>query len=128
MDTWTVIRFIHIVALAFFVGGQVMLAAAVVPALRRHPGRDEAMMGVARRFGIGSGIALAALIATGVAMAEHTSRWSDSTLQIKLMVLVLVGVLLALHIATPRSRAVSVAVLLLSLLIVWLGVDLSHGF
>ena len=127
MDGWTVIRFLHIVALAFFLGGQLMLAAAVVPVVRRH-GSDEAMKGVARRFGIGTGIALAVLIATGVAMAEHLSRWSDSTLQLKLMLLVLVGVLLGLHIASPRSRAVSVAVLVTTLLIVWLGVDLSHGF
>ena len=127
MDVWTVIRFLHIVALAFFLGGQIMLAAAVVPAVRRH-GSEEAMAGVARRFGIGSGIALAVLIATGVAMAEHLSRWSDSTLQVKLMLLVLVGVLLGLHIASPKSRAISVAVLLTTLLIVWLGVDLSHAF
>jgi uncharacterized membrane protein len=127
LDAWTVIRFLHVVALAFFLGGQIMLVAAVVPAVRGHVS-EGAMPAVARRFGIGSGVALAVLIATGIAMAEHASRWSDSTLQLKLMLLVLVGVLLALHVANPKSRAVSVAVLVTSVLIVWLGVDLSHGF
>jgi uncharacterized membrane protein len=31
--TWTVIRFLHLLAMAFFVGGQIMLAVAVVPAV-----------------------------------------------------------------------------------------------
>jgi len=38
VDEWTVIRFLHVLAMAFFVGGQLVLAIAVVPALR---GRDE---------------------------------------------------------------------------------------
>ena len=38
VDEWTVIRFLHVVALAFFVGGQLVLVVAIVPALR---GRDE---------------------------------------------------------------------------------------
>jgi hypothetical protein len=41
-------------------------------------------------------------------------------------VLVLVGVLTALHIATPYSRAVSLAIAGSSLTVVWLGVALTH--
>jgi len=98
VDEWTVIRFLHVVAMAFFVGGQLVLAIAVVPALR---GRDEdtAMRAVARRFGIASAGAL----------------------------VVLIGVLLALHVVTPYTRAVSMAVLATSILIVWLGIRLTHG-
>jgi hypothetical protein len=44
-----------------------------------------------------------------------------------LMVLVLVGVLTALHIASPKSRAVSVGILAGSLVVMWLGVKLTLG-
>ncbi len=101
-----------------------MLVVAIVP---RLSGRDEqTMRAVARRFGMASAVAIAVLIATGVALASHFSRWQDETLQAKLAVLVLVGVLTGLHIATPQSRAVSLALLASSLTVVWLGVALTH--
>src|SRR5215208_449532 len=126
MDAWTVIRFLHIGALAFFIGGQLVLVAPVVPALRRH-GNDPAMRSVARRFGIGTAAALVVLLATGAAMGDHFARWHDPTLQAKLAVLVLVAVLTGLHVATPQSRALSFALVLASLVVVWLGVKLTHG-
>ena len=126
MEEWAIIRFLHVAALAFFVGGQLMLAVAVVPALRgRHD--DTTMRAIARRFGIGSAVALVVIIATGAAMAGHFARWDDPTLQAKLGLLVLIGVLVALHIVTPYTRAISIAVLLTSVAIVWLGVRLTHG-
>ncbi len=125
MDAWTLVRFLHIVALAFFVGGQLILLVAVVPVVRRH-GDDIALRGVARRFGIGSLVAIVVLVATGAAMASHFARWQDDVLRLKLVLVVLIGVLIALHIAAPTSRALSVCVLLASLLVVWLGVELSH--
>jgi uncharacterized membrane protein len=121
---WTVIRFLHIVALVFFVGGQLMLVVAVTPAVRAH---EDAMRRVAMRFGIGSAVALVVLIATGAAMASHFSLWSSPTLHAKLGVLVLVFVLVGLHVVSPRSRALSYATLAASLLIVWLGVKLTYG-
>ena len=126
MDEWTVIRFLHVIALAFFVGGQLVLAIAVVPALR---GRDEdtAMRAVARRFGVASAVALVVLLATGAAMAGHLALWDDPTLHAKLALLVLIGVLLALHVATPYTRAISLSVLATSILIVWLGIRLTYG-
>ena len=33
MEVWEVIRFLHVVALAFFVGGQIMLVVAIAPVL-----------------------------------------------------------------------------------------------
>ena len=126
MDVWTVIRFLHILAVAVFVGGQLVLAVAVVPALRGR-GDDAAMRAIARRFGIAGAAALAVLIATGAAMAGHLARWDDPTLQAKLGLLVLIGVLLALHVVTPYTRAVSLSVLAASILIVWLGIRLAHG-
>ena len=119
-------RFLHLVAVAFFLGGQLMLATAVLPAVRRHRA-DAAMRSVARRFGVGSIVALVVLIATGVAMASRGDQWRDDVLQLKLMVLVVVIVLVALHRLSPTSRAIWGAVFLSSLALVWLGVQLAHG-
>ena len=61
------------------------------------------------------------------ALADHFARWQDPTLQAKLGLLVLIGVLLGLHVATPYTRAISLGVLATSIVIVWLGIRLSHG-
>jgi uncharacterized membrane protein len=126
LDSWTLIRYLHVLALAFFVGGQLMLVSAIVPAVRRLEARDEVMRAVAKRFGIGSLVALLVLLVTGAAMASHYALWNDTTLHAKLMLIVLIGVLTALHVVTPYTRAVSIAVFLTSLAVVWLGVVLTH--
>jgi uncharacterized membrane protein len=126
MQTWTVVRFLHIVGIAFFVGGQLMIIAAIGPAIRKR-GDEETMRVIARRFGIGSIVALAVVVATGVAMASHFSLWHSDVLRVKLMLLVLVAVLLALHVLSPASRAVSYGVAAVSLLVLWLGVKLTYG-
>jgi uncharacterized membrane protein len=123
---WTIIRFLHLAGMAFFVGGQLMLAVTIAPAVRRHGG-DEAMRSIARRFGIGSAIALAVIIATGVAMASHYGDWDSGVLHAKLALVVLVFVLTGLHTVVPRRRALSYLTLLTSLAIVYLGVQLAHG-
>ena len=125
MDAWTLIRFLHVVALAFFIGGQLMLVIAVVPAVRRH-GDEAAMRAVARRFGIGSLVAIVTLVATGAAMASHFARWEDDVLRAKLALVVLIGVLIGMHVVAPTSRALSAALLVTSLVVVWLGVELVH--
>jgi uncharacterized membrane protein len=126
MQTWTFVRFLHLVGIVFFVGGQLMLVAAVTPPMRSR-GDDEAMRLIARRFGVASAAALVLLVATGVAMASHFSLWSSNVLQIKLMVLVLIGVLTVLHILSPKSRVLSYALTGASVLILWLGVKLTYG-
>jgi uncharacterized membrane protein len=120
-----VVRYLHVVALAFFVGGQLMLVAAVVPGLRAAAA-EGAMGQVARRFGYGSLVALAVLVATGAAMASDEDRWDDGTLHAKLALVVLVGLLTAGHLARPRDRILAVAIFAASLVIVWLGVSLAH--
>jgi hypothetical protein len=126
MSTWMFIRFLHLAGVAFFVGGQLLLMVAVVPVLRAG-GQREAMRSVARRFGIGSVLALTVVIATGVAMASHFAVWDRPVLQAKLMLLVLVGVLTALHIMSAETRAIAIALVACSLLILWLGVKLTFG-
>jgi putative copper export protein len=124
LDTWTVIRFLHLLGIAFFVGGQLMLVTVVTPALR---GQDPQLMrAAAKRFGIGSGVALLVIIATGAAMASHFHRWGDSTLHWKIGLLVAVFILTGLHTKTPYTRALSLATLGLSVVIVFLGVALAH--
>ena len=124
---WEAIRWLHLLAMAFFVGGQIVLAAAVVPAFRGAEGRDrEPLRAIARRFGQGTLVAIAVLLATGAAMASHFGDWDSSTLQIKLGLVVVVGVLVGLHLRRPTNHALDGAIFLVSLAIVWLGVALAH--
>jgi putative copper export protein len=124
MFEWTLIRFLHLLAMGLFVGGQLMLATVVAPALRGQ--HREVMRGAAKRFGVASLAALVVLIATGIAMASEYDRWSEPELQAKLALLVLVFVLAGLHVVTPYTRVISIAVLLTSVAIVWFGVELAH--
>lgn len=123
MAAWTVIRFLHLLGIAFFVGGQLVLVVAITPVLR---GRDE-MRAAARRFGIGSGVALAVIIATGAALASHFDRWSDPTLHAKLALLAAVFVLTGLHARGQHIRALSLSLVAVSVVIFYLGVHLAHG-
>jgi putative copper export protein len=124
VEGWELVRYLHLLAIALFVGGQLMLALVVTPALR---GQDPALMrSAARRFGIASAVALVVIVVTGAAMASHFDRWSDTTLHWKIGLLVLVFVLTGLHTKTPYTRALSYAVLAISLVIFWLGVALAH--
>ena len=125
MVLWEAVRWLHLLAMAFFVGGQMMLAFAVVPALRGAPDR-EALRSVARRFGWGTLAAIAVLLVTGAAMASHFDRWGDGTLHVKLALVALVAALVTWHMRRPQLHAIEGAVFLLSLGIVWLGLTLAH--
>ena len=124
---WEAVRWLHLLAMAFFVGGQLVLAAAVVPAFRRLEGRDrDPLRAIARRFGQGTLVALTVLVATGVAMASHFSDWDSSTLHVKLALVVVAGALVGAHIRRPTSHVLDGAIFLVSLAIVWLGVAIAH--
>jgi uncharacterized membrane protein len=124
---WEAVRWLHLLAMAFFVGGQLVLAGAVVPAFRGAEGRDrEPLRAIARRFGAGTLVAIAVLVVTGAAMASHFGDWDSSTLHVKLGLVVLVAVLVGVHIRRPTSHALDGAIFLVSLAIVWLGVALAH--
>ena len=51
------VRALHLLAMAFFVGGQLLLAVALVPTERRTPDRER-MRAIARRFGWGTLVAI----------------------------------------------------------------------
>jgi uncharacterized membrane protein len=125
-DGWLWIRWLHVLAMAFFVGGQLMLAIAVVPVGRRAPDR-EMLRAVARRFGYGTLIAIGVLLATGSAMASHFQLWSDGTLQLKLALVASVVGLVVWHMRRTTMHALEGAIFVVSLAIVWLGLSLAHG-
>ena len=123
MTGWVIVRWLHLLAMAFFVGGQLMLAAVVVPVARG----TDAMAAAARRFGIGTLAAIGVLLATGIPLASHFHRWSDGKLHAKLTLLVLVGALIGWHMRRPRNHVLDALIFLGSLAIVYLGVALAHG-
>lgn len=125
MSTWEIIRLLHIVAMAFFVGGQIVLAAAVVPVMRHQTDKTQ-MRAMARRFAYGSLIAVGVLIATGTAMAAQFDLWSSTALQVKMTLVVVTAGLILWHMRRPQMHALEGMAFLLSLAIVWLGVALSH--
>ena len=118
---WQLVLFLHLVAMAFFLGGQLLVAISV-PVLRRDP---ELLRGVARRFGWGSLIALAVLAASGAALASHEHRWGSSTLQLKIGLAALLVALGLAHLRYSRAHALQGAIFLVTLAVVWLGVRLA---
>jgi uncharacterized membrane protein len=122
---WQAILFLHLVAMAFFLGGQLLLAVAVVPALRSDRDRER-LRAVARRFGWGSLVALGALIATGAAMASHLDLWGDGTLHMKLALVAVALGLVGVHLRFSRAHLLQAAVFLVTLAIVWEAVQLAN--
>ncbi|HEY5194944.1 MAG TPA: hypothetical protein VIJ39_13895 [Solirubrobacteraceae bacterium] len=124
---WFLVRWLHLLAMAFFVGGQMMLAAVVVPVARRA-GDREGLRAIARRFGQGTLLALGVLVATGTALAFHLHLWSNPTFHVKLALVLIVCALLVWHIRRPDLHALEATVFLLSLAIVWIGLYLANGY
>lgn len=123
---WQAVLYLHLLAMAFFVGGQLVFGIAVVPILRGDPDPERTQMrAIARRFGYGSLIALGVLVLTGWAMASHFELWDNSTLQWKLALVVLVVTLTLIHLRRPKLHALQGAILLASLAVGWLGLDLA---
>jgi uncharacterized membrane protein len=122
---WLAVRWLHVLAMALFVGGQLVLAVAIVPVLRRS--QRDALRAIARRFGWASLAALTVLVATGSALASHDSRWASGTLHVKLALVVAAVALIVWHMRRPGAHAIEAVVFLVSLAIVWLGLALAHG-
>lgn len=127
-DFWQAVLYVHLLAMAFFLGGQLVFGLAVVPVLRGEgEGDRERMRAIARRFGYGSLIALGVLLVTGWAMASHCNLFGDSTLQWKLALVGAVIGLTIVHLRKPKLHALQAAILLVTLVIVWLGLELVVG-
>jgi uncharacterized membrane protein len=121
----TLIRYLHLLSMAFFVGGQLFLVVAVVPSLRGEADRDR-LRAIARRFGWGTLTAIAVLIATGIPLASHFHQWENGTLHVKLALVAAVAGIVVWHMRRPRLHALEGAIFVGSLAIVWLGVSLAH--
>ena len=120
---WQAVLYVHLLAMTFFLGGQLLLGLAVVPVERRNPD-PERLRAIARRFGYGTLIALAILLVTGAAMASHYELWDSSTLQLKVGLVALALLLTVAHLRFPKLHALQAAILLDTLVIVWLGLSL----
>jgi uncharacterized membrane protein len=121
---WNFVLWLHLLGMAFFVGGQLMLAAIVVPVLRGAPDR-EPLRAAARRFGFGTVGALTVQVITGSALASHIHAWGNSDLQVKLGLFVLVIVLIGEHMRRPTWHVLDGLVFVVSLAIVWLGIVIA---
>jgi uncharacterized membrane protein len=69
---WNAVLTLHLLAMAFFVGGQLFIAAAVLPVERRAPDRVR-MRAVARNFGYGSLVAL-------LILSRRAPRWPRTSI------------------------------------------------
>jgi len=125
VTTWEAVRWLHLLAMAFFVGGQLVLVTAIVPAFRGAEDRAR-LRAIARRFGWGALGALVVLLATGSAMADRFGVWGAERLHIKLALVAVGGALIAWHLRRPRQHWIEALVFVDSLAIVWLGVTLAH--
>ncbi|WP_049562060.1 hypothetical protein [Nonomuraea sp. SBT364] len=75
MTWWAVVRFLHVLAAALWVGGQLTVSLVVLPSARRlldDQRRAQLLTAVGRRFGlITVAVFLPVQLATGVAIARH---------------------------------------------------------
>ncbi len=139
---WSLLRFVHVLSAAVWVGGQLTLSALLLPVLRKRlPAelRDTLTSSIGRRFGfytlavfvpvqVGSGIGLA--IEHGVTWHMLTQPGYGRTLSAKLAVFVVVMVLSGLHGwahgtgRTAHARALALGSLIGSCVIILLATAL----
>ena len=108
--SWDTIRlFLHVLAATIWVGGQITLAA-LVPVLRRLGA--EIPRAAARRFNQVAWPAFAVLVITGIwniaAVQGQIHGSYETTLVVKLIVVVISGVTAALHARARNPRWIAV--------------------
>lgn len=117
MDIWTLVRFLHLLAVAAWLGGMLFLGLIVVPSVRAHGGLQASralITTVGRRYGVMGGIAWVFLLGTGLAMFHHRTggfstlgdgEYGRKVLK-KLVLLILMGVAIVFHslVQSPRLR------------------------
>lgn len=112
--------------MAFFLGGQIMLAATVVPVMRAEPPQTERIRAIAQRFGVGSLIALAVLLLTGMLMASHFMLWDYGPFQVKMVLVVATIVAVLAHMTRGNNHVLMGVTFVLTLATVYAGVNLTH--
>lgn len=107
-DLWTLVRFLHVLGAAAWVGGMLAIGAVVVPAARsagdRLAGR-RVLTAATRRFGVLGALAWVLLLASGLGLLDHrgltVADLPDSEygrrILAKLVLLLAMGVVTALH-------------------------------
>lgn len=125
MNFWTFLVFLHGIAWAFFLGGQIFLAANVVPVLVGKSDR-ESIRAIARRFGVGSLIALGVLVLTGMMLASHFSLWDYGPFHVKMALVIATIVSLLIHLTRGESHMWMGITFLLTLATVYAGINLMH--
>ena len=105
IDWLPVVRWVHLMAAATWMGGLVVLGVAVV-ALRRAGAERPLLQAVARAFARASWIAMALAVPTGLLqVVEMQLPWSYSRLHFKLGAVALVVLLAGIHQATARTSS-----------------------
>jgi copper transport protein len=122
-SAYPLLRWLHLVAAATWLGGMITLAA-LVAALRRQGAEREMIVAAARAFARLSWAALAVAIATGLAKVHVLALpWTHEPLQLKVALVALTALVALFHVRVarrlkPRSRgALEATLLLLSLAI-----------
>lgn len=142
MTWWSIVRFMHVLSAALWVGGQITVSLVVLPLARRlleEQRRAKMLAAVGRRFGIiTAAVFLPVQLGTGVALAWRKGvTWASLTepgygriLAAKLLLFCAVMAAAALHgwasgTARPRlARALAVTALVGSLGVVLLATAL----
>ncbi len=95
--TWTIVRFLHLLAAAVWIGGQAALFIAV-PVIRERVPDASAVIGIiGRRFGAIAGPALLVLLVTGMLQADHLGVMDARQVREKMGLLALIIVLTVVH-------------------------------
>lgn len=119
ITTWSIVRFLHVVAATMWVGGQLMISGVVLPAVRQQldpPQRGQVIHAAAKRFAaVSNFVVLPLALVTGLALTYHHGvdqnkfNWDDwrTTFTIKLTLVVISVVLSVAHgvIATRNPTA-----------------------
>lgn len=100
-----VLRFIHFIAAAVWVGGLLTLGA-LVPIVRRNGGSTELLRAMARQFGRVSWTAMGLAVVTGVWQVQRLGiDWAAPELSLKLGLVAVAIALAAVHQFTARRTS-----------------------
>lgn len=115
-DLWTLVRFLHVLGAATWVGGMIAIGAVAVPAARAAGDRDagrRVMISAGRRFGVLGAVAWVVLLGSGFGLLHHRGLelgdLPDSDygrrLIAKICLLAAMGVVTGLHALWQGPRA-----------------------